>query len=99
MLVAMRDVHTIRPWMTILYIARVYHIPEAYLYRSLHINEAHPPRHATLQTLANHSNRSTNDLISDIQRDILTYRKQHQSTPTSVTQIVHPSGNSGRISS
>ena len=37
-LAAAADVRTIRPWMTIPYIARFYHVPEAYLYHSLHIS-------------------------------------------------------------
>ncbi|MDQ6659942.1 MAG: hypothetical protein M3Z24_03125 [Chloroflexota bacterium] len=71
------DVHTIRPWMTIPYIAHVYHVPESYLYRSLHLTDAHPPRHMTLQELALRSQRPVNDLIHTIQGSILTYRQQH----------------------
>ncbi|MDQ6662019.1 MAG: hypothetical protein M3Z24_13785 [Chloroflexota bacterium] len=71
------DVHTIGPWMTIPYISHVYHVPESYLYRSLHLTDAHPPRHMTLHGLALRSQRPVTDLIHTIQAAILTYRQQH----------------------
>lgn len=71
------DVRSIRPWMTIPYIARTYHVPENYLYRSLSVMTAHPPRRTTLYALAAHSKRPVNDLIHTLQKAILTYRKQH----------------------
>ena len=33
------DVSTIRPWMTLHYISQFYHVPESYLYESLHITD------------------------------------------------------------
>jgi hypothetical protein len=77
MLATQGDVRTIRPWMTIPYISRVYHVPEAYLYRSLHIRDARPPRHATLHALAYRFNRPVDELIHDIQSTIQIYREQH----------------------
>ena len=71
------DVRTISPWMTIPYIAHTYHVPEAYLYRTLHIIDRLPPRHTTLHSLASHYQRPINDVIRTIQIAILAYRKQH----------------------
>ena len=75
-LVLTGDVRAIQPWMTIHHISIVYHVPEDYLYQALKI-----PRPATerlsLTLLAEHYNRSVNELIHGIQVAILTYRKQH----------------------
>ena len=77
------DVSTIRPWMTVPFIARVYHVPENYLYQTLRIANPQPVRHATLRVLADSSNRPVDNVIHDIQKAILIYRKQHpRSGPT-----------------
>jgi hypothetical protein len=87
-LAAAGDVRTIRPWMTIPYIARFYHVPEAYLYRSLHIYDTRPPRHATVRALAIRFNRPVDEMIHQIQTVILNYRKQHPNKPSSLSQAV-----------
>jgi hypothetical protein len=87
-LAAAGDVRTIRPWMTIPYIARFYHVPEVYLYRSLHIYDARPPRHATLRALAIRFNRPVDEMIHQIQIAILNYRKQHPNKPRSSSHAV-----------
>ena len=71
------DVSTIRPWMTVHFIAQTYRVPENYLYQALHITNPQPVRHATLRVLADHYNRPVNDVIHTIQTAILSYRKQH----------------------
>jgi hypothetical protein len=71
------DVRSIRPWMTIPYIAHTYHVPESYLYQSLHIADTQPPHHATLHALAMRYNRSENELVHTLQNAILVYRRQH----------------------
>jgi hypothetical protein len=71
------DVRSIRPWMTIPYIAHTYHVPQSYLYQSLHIADTQPPRHATLHALAIRYNRSENELIHTLQNAILVYRRHH----------------------
>lgn len=76
-LTAAGDVSTIRPWMTIPYISRVYHVPESYLYESLNITDPRPAHRTSLRSLAVRYNRSVDGLISDIQTAIKTYRKQH----------------------
>ena len=71
------DVSTIGDWMTLPYIARVYHVPENYLDQWLHIRDRQSTRHTTLHALADRYNRPVDSLIHDIQRAIVTYRKQH----------------------
>jgi hypothetical protein len=71
------DVRSIRPWMTIPYIAHTYHVPESYLYQSLHIVYTQPPHHATLHSLAVRYNRSENELVRTLQNAIQDYRRQH----------------------
>ncbi len=71
------DVSTISDWMTLPYVARVYHVPENYLDQWLHISNRQSARHATLRSLAGRLNRPVDSLIRDIQKAILTYRKQH----------------------
>lgn len=70
------DVRTIRPWMTVPYIAHEYHVPEHYLYGALNITQKYP-EHSTLQAIAIHSHRPVSELIHTLQTTITTYRKQH----------------------
>lgn len=79
------DVRTIRPWMTIPYIAKVYHVPESYLLDTLHISDSRSVRHVTLVTLSSRLNVSTDALIRQIQTAILTYRDQHPPQPPAPT--------------
>ncbi|QBD81157.1 hypothetical protein EPA93_36370 [Ktedonosporobacter rubrisoli] len=74
------DVRTIRPWMTIPYIAHSYHVPENYLYKSLQIAPT-PSRHSTLHMLAQHSKRPLDQVIHEVQKSIISYRKQHKAHP------------------
>jgi hypothetical protein len=76
-LVAASDVRAIRPWMTIPYIAHIYHVPESYLYQSLQISDTHPPHHATLHALAIRYNHPVDDLVHTLQRAIQVYREHH----------------------
>lgn len=69
------DVRTIRPWMTIPYIAHTYHVPESYLYTTLRIANSSTSRHAPLYALAEQKPVTT--VVTDVQHAILTYRKQH----------------------
>ncbi|MDQ2907663.1 MAG: hypothetical protein ABI456_01670 [Ktedonobacteraceae bacterium] len=77
------DVQTIRPWMTIPYIAHMYHVPERYLYTALHLpaNSSSTLHHTTLHVLSSTYKRPVNDLIRDIQNAIKAYRKQHPGNP------------------
>jgi hypothetical protein len=78
-LVTSGDVSTIRPWMTLPFIARVYHVPESYLDERLHLSNPQSLRRASLLTLAERSHRPVDALIRDVQQAILNYRRQHQS--------------------
>jgi hypothetical protein len=75
------DVRTIRPWMTIPYISRVYHVPEPYLLQALAISDPASVRHVTLRTLAQRLHRTPDALIQQIQATILKYRQEHPSQP------------------
>lgn len=71
------DVRTIRPWMTVPYISRVYHVPESYLYNWLNIPNPPAMHRISLHSLAVRYHRSLDNLISDVQNAIKTYRKEH----------------------
>ena len=89
------DVRSIRPWMTIPYIARFYHVPESYLYSTLHISSSALPRHTPLRLLASHYNRSVDELIQSIQTAIQTYRKQHAEERTTNGVVLAATRSSG----
>ena len=76
-LTAEGNVSTIRPWMTIHFISRVYHVPESYLYESLNIVYPQQTNRTSLRSLSVRYNRSLDGLISTIQTAIKTYRSQH----------------------
>jgi hypothetical protein len=86
------DISTIRPWMTLPFISRVYHVPESYLLDDLHISDAHSVRHTTLYALAVRMHRSPTALVQQIQSAILTYRAQRrpQSPPATHTTTIPP---------
>jgi hypothetical protein len=71
------DVSTIRPWMTLPYVAHNYHVPESYLYNSLRIPDTRNSHHMPLQALASHYNRPVDSVVHDIQNAVILYRKQH----------------------
>jgi hypothetical protein len=81
-LAATGDVSTIRPWMTVPFIAHYYHVPESYLDQSLHIANDRTIRHLPLRVLATRFKRPLNGLIHDIQRAILNYRKHRPAIRT-----------------
>lgn len=70
------DVSTIRPWMTIPFISRVYHVPESYLLDTLHISDPASVRHVTLYALAPRQHTTPTALVRQIQTAILAYRAQ-----------------------
>jgi len=81
------DVSTIRSWMTIPYIARIYHVPASYLDEQLHITGSQEQNHTSLLVLANRFNRPINKVIYDVQQAILNYRKLH---PPHTSHIPRP---------
>jgi hypothetical protein len=88
------DVRGIRPWMTIPYVSRVYHVPESYLLEGLHISDPSSVRHVTLHSLAECLHRTPDALIFQIQTAIQAYRKQHpaQRQPGRGHSIIPPAG-------
>ena len=75
--VRMGNVSTIRSWMTIPAISRIYHVPEDYVYRSLDITTPAPYHHETLYEIANRKQKPVDQVIYTLQHAILLYRKQH----------------------
>jgi hypothetical protein len=71
------DVSTIRDWMTIHAIARIYHVPEEYLSGTLAIANPDLLRHSTLNQLASQKRQPVDKLIQTLQRAIRNYRKTH----------------------
>ena len=81
------DVSTIRPWMTVHVISRVYHVPEDYLDQSLNIAKTDPLYHATLYEIAAHKHQPVEKVIHMLQQAILTYRKEHASSAAPIQQL------------
>ena len=76
------DVRTVRPWMTIPYIAHTYQVPEHYLYGQLKLPDS-PSLHRTpLHSLATRYNRPVDHLVNEVQGAITSYRKHHLIRPT-----------------
>ena len=75
--VASDDPRSIRSWMTLPYIAHVYHVPENTVYHSLHLQGVRQQQQTTLSGLALRYHRSVNDLIIDVQLTIQIYRNLH----------------------
>lgn len=78
------DVSTIRPWMTIHVISRLYHVPDTYLDQSLSIARTDPLQRETLYEIAINKRQPVEQIIHKLQQSILTYRKEysHFSIPT-----------------
>jgi hypothetical protein len=75
------DVGTIRPWMTIPFVSKVYHVPESYLLQRLNISDPRSVQNVTLHSLSGRLHRTPETLIHEIQIAIQTYRKQRPSRP------------------
>src|SRR5215467_3465358 len=65
--VRMGNVSTIRAWMTIPTISRIYHVPEDYVYRSLDITSPAPYHHVTIYEVANRKQKPVNQVIYSLQ--------------------------------
>ncbi len=81
------DVNTIRPWMTIHVISHVYHVPEEYLDNSLQMAKASPLHRATLYEIASHKRQPVDQLIRTLKHIILSYRKEHPGSSSSVQPL------------
>jgi hypothetical protein len=72
---AHRD-ETIRPWMSVGYVAHSYRVPPPLLYRAIGV-EPGPPDRRPLRDIAAEQNRSVDLLISELQLTIIEFRKSH----------------------
>jgi len=86
------NVSTIRTWMTVPTISRIYHVPEDYMYHSLEISSPSSYHHATLFEIANRKQQPVDQVIYTLQHAILIYRKQH-SRITMPSRVYHSSKN------
>jgi hypothetical protein len=71
------DVTTVSSWMTIPYIARIYHIPAACLDGALHLSSPMQERHASLSYLASVDKEPVANLIHKVESVITSYREHH----------------------
>jgi hypothetical protein len=93
------DVSTIGSWMTIRMVSRVYHVPENYLYGSLHISNPRLFRHTTLYQIAHRRRQPVDQIIHTIQCAILAYRRASPgpfTSPSTRTTKSLPSTPEGR---
>ncbi len=72
------DVALIRPWMTVPYLAHIYHVPEDYLYQQLEIKNDRHSRASTLQVIAANKNVPVDGIIRKAQSSIVHYRNDHR---------------------
>lgn len=83
------DVRSISPWMTLPLIARIYHVPPAYLYTSLNIRpKDRHLTHATLNRIASATKQPVSTVVSNVQKAVLRYHQEHHqpTTPTTIAR-------------
>jgi LysM repeat protein len=85
-------VTTIRAWMTVPAISRIYHIPEDYVYRTLEISSPVSYHHVTLYEIANRKHQPVDQIIHTLQHAIVIYRQQHPGI-TIPSRVHHSSKN------
>jgi hypothetical protein len=73
------NIASLRPWMTVPIVARVYHVPEEELCMALQIEKTDPLRRATLYEIASHKRKPVDQVVHTLQSAILNYRHQHPS--------------------
>ncbi len=76
------DVQLIQPWMTLSYIAHIYHVPENILLATLHLKRNTITLSTSIGVLASQKKEPTTVIIHQLQIAIMHYRKIHpQSAP------------------
>lgn len=85
------DVNTIRPWMTLPYIARVYRVPAPCFYQSLQITDPVLRQHATLRSIADTQKEPVDALLFHVRTVIQNYRN-HRLTCTVAPRRSKPPG-------
>ena len=83
----MGKVSTIRAWMTVPAISRIYHVPEDYMYRSLEISSPASYHHVTLYEIANRKHQPVDQVIHTLQHAILIYRQQHPGITNTIAGV------------
>lgn len=84
------NVSTIRAWMTVPTVSRIYHVPENYVYHSLKISSPTSYHHVTLYEIANRKKQPVDQVIHTLEYAILSYRRQHHGA-TMPSQVNQPS--------
>ncbi len=72
------DVNTIRPWMTLHAVSRIYHVPEGYLYKELQVPTTNT--RTTINSIAKIKHQPVNTVLQHVQHAVTTYHKTHAST-------------------
>lgn len=85
------DVNTIRPWMTLPYIARVYRVPAPCFYQSLQIIDPVVRQHATLRSIADAKKEPVDALLYHVRTIIQDYRNHHLTCTASI-KLARPPG-------
>lgn len=70
------DVLLIQSWMSVPYIARMYHVPEPELAQGLHI-DPNAARMQSLSTIAGKQGKQTEEIIALVQQVIVDFQKKH----------------------
>ena len=70
----------IRPWMSVGYVARSYHVPPPVLYRAIDLNDV-PRDRRPLREIAREQNRPVEVLITDLQKAIADFRAHPEHFP------------------
>lgn len=102
--IATGDTSTVSSWMTLPYIAHVYHIPESCLLQSLHISAPASKKYASLRFIADYAHRPLDAVMRDVRIAIQKYREHRlvcpSATPIPAVQLLYtfydPSALSGR---
>lgn len=87
-----KDVRAIRPWMTLTYISRFYHVPEPYLVDALHLTNTKNADRLPIQVLAQHNSRTITQMTDSLQVAIITYHREHPEHVPTATVTPHRTG-------
>lgn len=75
------DVNTVNSWMTLPYVAQVYHVPENCLTHALHVSDPWLIHHASLHVIADDTGQPLDTVLLKVREAILAYRKHHFACP------------------
>lgn len=75
------DVSLIQDWMTVPFIARSYHVPEAILFAKLEV-DSQTNRKSSLSSIASKSNKSSQEIITLIKQQITEFQSKQSESPS-----------------